>query len=491
MKSMRPWNELGVIALLGVVASTAFADVSLPWVIDSNMVLQRGQRLPIWGWAAPGERVTVEFAGKAQSTRASAKGQWQVKLAPLPASSQPAGMVITGANRLVLTNILVGEVWLCSGQSNMEKPIGQQPGQHPVPNHLEELAQSDYPHIRLFKAERIVAATPQQDVKSRGWLLCNSNSHETLKFSAAGYFFGRKLHRELGVPIGLMESAWGGTRVEPWTPPVGFARVKALKGKIELPAADAKVSNRTPTAIYNSMIHGLAPFAIRGAIWYQGESNTVDDPDGAIYADKMEALIKGWREVWGQGAFPFYYVQLAPYNYYSDREKPRVPTPDALPAMWEAQAAALRVPHTGIASTMDLVDNLADIHPINKQDVGLRLAYLALARDYGRRDLVDAGPTVRAVKFKASKALVQFEGVGQGLRSRDGQPLNWFTVAGSDGRFLPAQATIVGPDRVEVSTPEVPTPVAVRLGWSEKANPNLVNSAGLPAYPFRSDRPGR
>jgi len=465
----------------------ALAEVTLPRVVDSNMVLQRGQPVPIWGWAAPGERVTVEFGNQTKHATADRNGRWEVRLKSLTASAVPAEMVVAGDNRIVLTNILVGEVWLCSGQSNMEKPIGQQPGQKPVPNYLEELASSDFPQIRLFKVEKKMAWEPARDVSSKGWFLCNSNSNETLKFSAAAYFFGRKIHRELGVPVGLIESAWGGTRIEPWTPPVGFEGVRALKGKIDYPGADTKLSNQTPTALYNAMIAPLVPFAFRGALWYQGESNTIDNPDGPIYAEKMRALIEGWRKLWGMGKFPFYYVQLAPFTYYSDRARPRADSPERLPEMWETQTAALKIPKTGMIVITDLVKNVKDIHPVNKQDVGDRLARLALAKDYGRKDVVWSGPTYRKAKFEKGRAVISFDHVDGGLESRDGQPLTWFAIAGADKVFVSAKAVIEG-DSVVVSSPEVADPVAVRFAWNETAMPNLGNGAGLPARPFRTDQ---
>lgn len=482
---LRLWIFVGIAFLL---AGSSSAEVTLPAILDHHMVLQQGQRVPIWGWADPEETVTVEFDGQRRKTKADPNGRWSVNLRSLKASVVPDNLVVQGANRIVLTNILVGEVWLCSGQSNMEKPIGAQRGQKPVPNHEQELAESDYPLMRLFKVEKAFAATPRQDLKGSGWHLSNSNSHEALKFSAAAYFFGRDIHRELNVPVGLIESAWGGTRIEPWTPPVGFSAVPELEGLIDIPEADAEVNNRTPTALYNSMIAPLVPFAFRGALWYQGESNCMDDPDGAIYTDKMVALVQGWRKVWGQGRFPFYYVQLAPYRYYSDRDKPRVPSPQTLPEMWEAQTDALRIPNTGMIVTTDLVDDIKDIHPCNKQDIGKRLALLALVRDYGRRDTACSGPMFRKVKFTQDNAIVTFDHAEGGLVSSDGQPLSWFTIAGPDGQFVPATAVIDG-RTVIVSSPTVAEPEAVRFGWHEKAMPNLFNKGGLPAVPFRTDRP--
>jgi len=479
------------LALLFLMAASRYStlaqSLTLPGVIGDNMVLQGGQSVPIWGWAGPGAKVTVQFAGQTRTATTHADGRWQVRLRPLAASAEPAMLTVTAGETRVLTNILVGEVWLASGQSNMEKPIGEQRGQKPVFNHEQELAESNYPQIRFFKVTKTVAAQPQTAVTNSGWVLCNSNSHEIVKFSAAAYFFGREIHRTLKVPVGLIESAWGGTRIEPWTPPAGFARVKNLKAEVKLPDAATKFDNRTPTALYNGMISPLVPFAIRGAIWYQGENNCVSDTNRLAYADKMEALILGWRKVWGEGAFPFYYVQLAPFRYYGARPQPRVDTPGALPQLWQAQTHALRIRNTGMAVTTDLVDDLSDIHPRNKQDVGKRLALLALAKTYGRKDVTCSGPVFKSMGLRGNKAVLRFTETTGGLVSKDGKPLTWFAVAGSDGRFVPASAEIVG-DTVEVSSSSLPRPKVVSFGWDETAQPNLFNGAGLPARPFRTDQ---
>ena len=473
---------------LFAIAFPVAAAVTLPQVIGSNMVLQRGQTVPVWGWAAPGEKVTVEFAGQKKSTKADAAGRWEVRLAKLTTSATPVAMTIAGSETRTLTNILVGEVWLCSGQSNMEKPIGLQSGQKPVPNFEQELATGDsYPNIRLYKAERVIAAEPAKDVKGE-WAVCSSNSLDAMKFSAAAFFFAREISKEMNVPVGLVESAWGGTRVEPWTPPVGFAAVPAVAELGKFSPGTNKLDNKMPGAIYNAMIAPLKPFAMRGALWYQGESNCMDANDGTSYADKFEALIKGWRKVWGQGDFAFYYVQLAPYNYFSHRDKPRANSPEELPAIWEAQSRCLRLPNTGMAVITDLVDDTRDIHPTNKQDVGKRLALLALNKTYGKKDMVCTGPVFKSMKVKGGEAVLTFDGGGSELHCRDGQELNSFTIASADGKFVPATARIEG-ETVVVSSAEVPRPKAVRFGWHELAQPNFFNEAGLPASPFRTDDP--
>jgi sialate O-acetylesterase len=484
-----------------VLVSTAGADVRLPRVIGANMVLQRDTALPIWGWAAPGESVTVTIAGQEAKATADGKGLWRVNLAALPAGG-PHEMVVAGKNQVKLPNIMVGEVWLCSGQSNMAMTVsGVRDGE-------KEAQAANFPNIRLFSVPRRPAGEPMSDVDG-AWSACAPGTAGG--FSAVAYFFGRKIHQELNVPVGLINSSWGGTRIEPWTPPEGFAavpKIEALskqvqdtitgyrqnlpKGLEKLEAwiaqarkalADGEVipdmpnvghplgSHTQPTGLYNGMIHGLVPFAIRGALWYQGEGNR---GDGMGYAPKMEALIKGWRGAWKQGDFPFYYVQLAPYRF--DISMARI---------WEGQAAAQAVPNAGMAVTVDIGD-LNDIHPRNKQDVGLRLALLALARDYGRKEVVCSGPVFKDFAVEDDKARVRFEGIGGGLVASDGKPLVNFEVAGEDKAFVDAAATIDGVS-VLVSSPKVPKPVAVRYLWKWQAQPNLANKEGLPAAPFRTD----
>lgn len=469
-----------------LLAGAATAEVTLPHILGDNMVLQQGQPVPVWGRAEPGEKVTVEFAGQRKTATANTAGQWGLWLPALKASAVPAEMVVTGGNRVSFTNILVGEVWLCSGQSNMEKPIGEQRGQKPVRNWQDELKSGDqYPMIRLFKAAKVLASTPARDVNG-AWSVCSSEALEATKFSAVGYFFGREIQKNLQLPIGLVESSWGGTRIEPWTPPAGFKAVRALADLAAPALPPTRLANTNPTAIYNGMVAPLVPFALRGALWYQGESNCSDPTNGPSYTDKMEALIKGWRKVWGQGNFPFYYVQLAPYHYYYERAQPRVPGPDTLPRMWEAQTLALRIPNTGMAVINDLAEDLLDIHPTQKLEVGQRLALLALKQTYGRKAVVDSGPTFKRVRFRQGKAVLSFDHVAGGLLSKDGKPLSWFTIAGADGQFVPAEAVIDG-DKVVVSSPQVANPKAVRFAWHEAAQPNLFNRAGWPAGAFRTD----
>lgn len=477
-------------ATLMLSAATAENSLTLPAIFGDNMVLQQQQPVPVWGTAAPGTKVTVTFADQTKAARANAHGQWRVTLGKLPATFMPCTLTVTADSAptaaRMFTNILVGEVWLASGQSNMEKPINKQPGQQPTFHAEEELAAANYPQIRIFKIEKMLSATPQPDLgKFAGWQACNSNALDRIHFSAAAYFFGRELHTNLHVPVGLIESSWGGTRIEPWTPPVGFQSVPSL-AKTSLPDFGTnKIPNTAPTVLYNAMIAPIAGYALRGAIWYQGESNRSD----TNYDAKMAALIGGWRKVWNEGVFPFYFVQIAPYKYIKNTTNYSADT-DPLPPFWVAQSRAARhIPHTGMIVTTDLVDDLNDIHPRNKKEVGHRLALLALDKTYEEK-IPSAGPAYASMEVIGNLAFVKFKHTHGGLQSRDGQPLTWFSVAGADGKFVPADATLVG-NCVQVSATGVAHPQAVRFAWHQLAQPNLCNGAGLPAEPFSTQMPVR
>ena len=503
------------VYLLLFAQTFVYSEVTLPRVVGSNMVLQRDMQVPIWGWASASEEITVTLNTEEESTEpvfsttvtADAEGNWQIKL-PAIAAGGPYALRVKGNNTLELTNVLFGEVWVCSGQSNMEWPVRASKDSE------AEIAAANYPTIRLFNVPHRPSGLLQKDVEA-DWFETNSETIEN--FSAVAYYFGRKLYKNLDVPIGLISTNWGGTRIEPWTPPVGFASVPALESiSKEIQKADANYREQLPqkvkeieawiaetrealetdalltempqnrhplrhqarpTGLYNGMVHPIVPYAIRGALWYQGESNL---RDGMLYHEKMKALINGWREVWGQGDFPFYFVQLAPFNYGG-----RNANPFFLPQIWEAQAATLSVPHTGMAVTTD-IGNLKDIHPRNKQEVGRRLALWALAKTYGRDDVIYSGPLYESMRVEASTIRLSFDYIGGGLMARDEKPLTWFEIAGEDKQFVEAKATIDG-NTIVVSSDAVANPVAVRFGWHQSAEPNLVNKKGLPASPFRTD----
>ncbi|MCA9175212.1 MAG: sialate O-acetylesterase [Planctomycetales bacterium] len=461
---------LGAFALLFPAALQA--ELTVPTIFSDHMVLQRDQELPVWGWDTAGAEVTVSIDGKQQKAKAGDDGKWMVKLPAMKAGG-PHELVVEGSSRKAFKDVLVGEVWICSGQSNMEWTVSRSN------NSAEEAKNGDHPQIRHIKFGHRPSEKPATDVPSNGWEVCTP---ETVpNFTAVGYFFGRRLQQELNVPIGLIGSNWGGTRIEPWTAPEGFKsnpNLKSISDKLDsFPEKNNKgaINHQSALALYNGMIHPMVPFGVRGAIWYQGESN---NGEGMLYYEKMKALIQGWRTIWNNDDMPFYFVQLAPFTYGGD--------PTRLAGIWEAQTRTLRdVPHTGMAVTVDIA-NLKDIHPKNKQDVGARLALWALAQDYGKKDLVVSGPLYRSMKKEGSKIRLTFDHVGGGLVSRDGEPLSWFTIAGKDGNFVEAKATIDG-DNVVVECDAVPSPEHVRFGWSQLAEPNLSNKEGLPASPFRTD----
>ncbi len=456
---------LSFSALCGV----ASAELRLPAVISSNMVLQREKPIPLWGWAADGDEVAVTLGANGKKTKAGKDGRWAVKLDALPAGGPHELKVKAAGKEIVLSNVLVGEVWLCSGQSNMEWSV------RASNNPREEAANAKYPRIRLFHVPKRPATTPQDDVKA-SWRECTPES--VVNFSAVGYFFGRHLHGELDVPIGLIGSAWGGTRIEPWTPISGFEAVEAVRNIGEQTRTQVgqggQLNHGSPTGLYNGMVAPVVPFSLRGAIWYQGESN---NGEGMLYHQKMKALIAGWRKVFDNPQLAFHFVQLAPYRYGNGEQ--------TLPYMWEAQTATLAVPGTGMAVITD-IGNVGDIHPRNKQGVGKRLALWAMAKNYGKSDLVYSGPLYKAMRIEEKSIRIAFAHAGGGLISRDGKPLSDFSIAGDDGKFVPAEARIDGAT-VLVSAKEVAKPKNVRFGWHHMVNPNLSNKEGLPAGPFKTD----
>lgn len=524
IRRMTASSRITLLLLLGVLSNTTRtqAEVRLPQVFGSHMVLQQEKPLTIWGWAAPGEKVTVQLGPIKESAQANEKGEWKVVLPAMKAGGAYT-LTASGSSTVTFEDVMIGEVWLCSGQSNMEFGIGL------GNNATAEIANANHPGIRLLMVDNRWTPQPQNDMAGT-WKVCTP---KTLAeggwngFSATAYFFGRELNEKLGVTIGLIDADWGGTRIESWTPPEGFAAVPALKSEYErvqlgdprsqlhhqrvaqtldqfdqwnqaarkAMTADELVPPlpnypdellgphdlQQATALYNGMIHPLKPFPIRGAIWYQGESNL---GEGMRYAEHMKALVTGWRTLWSEGDFPFYFVQIAPYNYGGNPEKEA--------ELWEAQSvAANTIPNTGMAVVND-IGNLSDIHPKDKQDVGHRLALLALAKTYGQKDVVCSGPTFKDMATVGDSLRVAFDHAGSGLASRDGKPLDWFEIIDAgEGGFVKATARIDG-DGVILSAPGVKHPVAMRYAWSGLAEPNLRNAEGLPAGAFRAgDLPKR
>jgi len=492
------------------------AEIRLPHVFGSHMVLQREKPINLWGWADAGETVTVQLGSTIETTKANVRGEWKAVL-PSMSASGPYTLTVSGSSSIKCEDVMVGEVWLCAGQSNLEFGLGR------ADNAQAEIAAADHPGLRFLMVKGDWAPQPQSDIEGT-WKVCTPATVAEGGwdgFSAVDYFFGRELNATLGVAVGLVDVHRGGTLIELWTPPEGFAAVPALQDEYERiqlgdphatshqrrlaltldrfdqwsRAAHQAMNNQevvppmpsypdellpphnlySATSIYNGMIHPLIPFTIRGAIWYQGES---DVGQGMRYAEHMRALLTGWRTLWGEGDFPCYFVQIAPYDYGGDPEKEA--------EIWEAQTvAANTIPNTGMVVINDLAD-LKNVHPTNKKDVGHRLALHALAKTYGHTNLLYSGPTCKSLTVASNTLRVIFDNTGGGLVSRDGKPLNWFEIIDADeGGFVKADARIEG-SCVVLSSLNVEHPAAMRFAWSGLAQPNLMNQEGLPAGPFRA-----
>ena len=516
-----------VLSLLAAL-SAARAEVTLAPLFTDHAVLQRDKPVPVWGRATAGERITVRFHGQSGGTVAGADGRWIVFLDQFATDANGADLTVTGRDTLTLHDIVVGDVWLCSGQSNMEFTVSR------AQNAAAEIAAANFPLIRHIKVRNTVAESPADTVATSGWLPASPQTAGT--FTAVGYFFARDIFQKTGVPIGLVHSSWGGTPVESWMSPAALAGNPAFtfvterwrQNLAEYPAkkaafdlalaewtkadADAKVSRKepyaawqkknprpraprgagdswTPASLFNGMINPLLPYALRGALWYQGESNA---EHAAEYHPLFAAMITAWRAHFGQGDIPFYWVSLANYKVPTDK------TDTTYAFLREAQTQTLALPHTGQALAID-VGNPDDIHPTNKQEVGRRLALLARNRVYGLTG-DDTGPTFVEAKREGAATSTGSKGSPQagsgqalrvtlahaaGLLAHD-KPVQSLEVAGADRKFFPATAKIER-DTLLVSAREVKEPVAVRYAWRNAPEANLYNGAGLPAVPFRSD----
>jgi len=496
-----------LIALF-LVAVSVRADVKLHGLFTDNMVLQREMPVPIWGTAEAGETVTVTFGDQKKTATADKDGNWMVKLDPLKAGG-PFEMTVAGKNTLTVKNVLVGEVWICSGQSNMEFSVKG------VINNADEIANAKFPQIRLYTVPRKTPETPVRDVAAQ-WKECTPENIPG--FSAVGYFFGRDIHKALNVPVGLIHTSWGGTAAELWTKrsvlenlpetkmtfenyqkaldnfPKTEAAFKKKEEEYKETAAKAKADGKTvpqapraphkpmqPSCLYNGMIAPLIPYAIRGATWYQGESNA---GNAKAYASLFPAMIKNWRDDWGEGDFPFLFVQLA--NFMA---RAKEPGGSSWAELRDSQTKTLSLPKTGMAVIIDIGEE-KDIHPKNKQDVGKRLALAGLHAAYGKDDIVFSGPMYESMKEEDGKIRLTFKYVGGGLVAKGGEKLTGFAVAGEDKKWVWADAKIDGAN-VIVSSASVSKPVAVRYAWGDNPDCNLYNKEDLPAVPFRTDDWGR
>jgi len=507
-----------------LLASSLQAEIKMPAIFSDGMVLQQAQLVRIWGTAEAGEDVKVTFGEQSHSSLTDPTGKWSITLNPMSANAQPANLVVAGKNTITLKNVLVGEVWICSGQSNMQWTV-QQAGKA-----QEEIAAAKHPQIRMFNVERHPSMTPETDCKGVWKEATSANVGE---FSAVGYFFGRHLHHVLKVPVGLINTSWGGTRVEAWTSrealeerpcatemlsdwkevvakwdgPKELAAFEQRKAdwqaqvqKIDTesaklpadqkkpkpaaprPPEDPTKTPHHPSVLFNGMVAPLVPYAVKGAIWYQGESN---QRRAFQYQELLPTMINDWRKQWTD-PFSFYIVQLA--NFGNGKPVTKEPgVPDTWAELQEAQTlTAQTLDKCGIAIINDIGEQ-NDIHPKNKQEVGRRLALWALAKDYGKAGAEYCGPLYLSSVVKEDKIRVQFTHTGSGLKTRDGGEPKCFQITGADQKWVWAKAKIEGSE-VVVWNESVPQPIGVRYAWASwPVDANLINAEGLPASCFRTD----
>ena len=448
-----------------LIAFVSHANIRLPAVLGNNMVLQQQSKVKLWGWAAPAEMiyVTTSWNNKTDSVKTTRDANWQLSV-ETPAAGGPFTISFKGQNTITLDNVLVGEVWICSGQSNME--MNAQSGLPDVRAELPTAASNK--NIRFFYIPKTTSPTPQDDCKA-SWTLCDSN---TLKaFSAVGFFFAKKLNDEMNVPIGLINANWGGTPAEVWTP------AELINNDPELKASSEKLTPadwwpHTPGLTYNGMLAPVTNFSIAGAIWYQGEGNTIAP---YTYGKLLTTMIDSWRKAWNK-IIPFYYVQIAPFTYGSYFIGSIIR---------EQQTKATRHENVGMVVTTDLVDDTTDIHPKNKHDVGYRLANWALAETYHKAGLVYKSPIYKSIDVQKDKAIISFDNVSTGLMAKD-KNITALQIAGADKKFYPASGKINN-DKLMVWSKQVKQPAAVRFSFTNAGIGNLFSKEGLPVGPFRTD----
>ena len=517
MKQFHGTTRLFLISTMLSAVPAMAADLVLAPLFQDGAVLQRERDVPVWGMAEPAAKVVVSFADHRATATAGADGRWELALPSMDANTEPQVMTVTsGGETIEVADVLVGEVWLASGQSNMGWRINQSRKED-----QEMAAEAPVPGLRIFSVPQVLSHEREFSV---GGQWAHATPETAPGLTAVGYFFGRHLVEELGIPVGIVNSSWGGSRIEPWWddetgldgieelaevrkhrrmrspgfpefrgPMRDYAEamqvwageaVKALDAGMDAPPMpDApemlRLGHGAEAGTYQAMIHPLAPYALRGVIWYQGESNRAD---GMLYFQKKQALIQGWRDRFRTPELPFLFVQIAPFRYGNDR-------PDQLPELWVAQQKTLEIPNTGMVVTLDIGD-VNDIHPGNKSEVGRRLALWALADSYGREGLVKSGPLFREHRVVDGGIEIHFDHLGGGLATRDGEVPSHFEVAGGDGVFKPAAAKVAADGMsLVVSSPDVAEPKQARFAWEKTAEPNLMNAEGLPAAAFHTGWP--
>jgi len=501
---MNHLKNIYLFLIISLVKLSVTAQVKLPALVGDNMVLQQNSKVNLWGWASPNEKINIQLGWQASpiSITANSDGNWKIGVDTPKGSEKTYDIAIDASNKIVLHNILIGEVWICSGQSNMYFPVGKEEGtwKTGVVNYEEEIKNANFPNIRIFTVLTKASQKPLDDVTG-SWKECSPTSVKS--FSAVGYFFGRNLYQKLNVPIGLIASSWGGTKAEAWTSQkvleenTDFLPIlendakneKLYQEKLEAYYSDLKKEriannndlsktqlkkpkkeeNKTSYVLYNAMLHPLINYTMKGVIWYQGESNA---EQAYLYRSLFPAMVKNWRSDWNQGDFPFYFVQIAPHKGQN-------------PDIREAQLMASKsIVNSGMVVTTDVGD-ANNIHPTDKQTVGYRLSLLARAKTYNETNLVYSGPIYNHMKIKKNRAQLFFDYAESGF-VKNGDVLKEFEIAGEDKVFYPADAKIDG-KTVVVSSEKVKSPVAVRFAWKAIPEPNLFNKEKLPASPFRTD----
>ncbi len=455
-------KQLLLFIVISIISSVALGTVRLPAIIASNMVLQQQSTVNLWGWADPSEKiyVTTSWNNVTDSVTGTFNATFKIRI-KTPAAGGPYAITIRGWNTITLENIMIGEVWVCSGQSNMEMSNTVQM--------KEEMPKSKNDNIRLFHIPRATSQYPQENVQAK-WDVCGPESLNG--FSAVGYFFGKKLQQQLNVPIGLIETAWGGTPAEVWTPSdiiFGDPVMKEAASQLK----ETPWGPYVPGYIYNAMVFPITNFGIGGTIWYQGEANT---GIGSTYEWTLSNMIGAWRKAFDKN-FPFYYVQIAPFHYGLRYEGA---------VIMEQQSKLLKYPNTGMVVITDLVDDIEDIHPKNKYDVGIRLANLALVDNYKQNIPGARSPMYRSMEINKNKVTLSFDNAPNGFLTKEKAKPTEFYVAGADKVFVPADVKFEK-DKIILFSKQVPVPVAVRFSFSNTAMSNVFSKEGLPLAPFRTD----
>lgn len=494
-------TTLFLLATIGLSAQT-----KLPDILSDNMCLQQSTEVKIWGWDTPGQKVVVNPSwGKQLQTITDKEGNWLIHI-KTPKAGKIGGIKVTGSTQQTIENIAFGEVWLCSGQSNMERELGLRNGQKPIINFWEEAKKANYPNIRMFKVATVASEFPLNNCQGK-WVVCDPET--VFKFSAVGYFYAQALHENLSVPVGLIQSSRGGTPVEAWTPKTGIherlhEKYKNFETSFQkdrdeynsalndfksglipefpyIPESVDRLKNkyRKLSVLYNGMISPLTNYTMKGAIWYQGEANV---PYWEDYKTVFPSMITSWRKQWGIGDFPFYFVQIPPYDYDD-----KYGMPFGMPKIVEAQCEALKLPNIGVAATQD-IGTFYDIHPPHKKEVGRRLSLIALHKTYNKTDVVYAVPFLSSYKNEGESMVLQIETPGSELYLLSAAIGGiWaFHIAGENKIFYPAKVKQDG-NKIQLSSSKVEHPVAVRYNWTNNANATIYNKQGLPALPFRTD----